>query len=994
LIGLPRKFDRVNAAVAIGVWLTALVVYIRTQAPTLSFWDCGEFIACSYILGIPHPPGTPTYILFGRVATMLPTFSDICARVNLLSGLCSSLAAMFSYLLGVRILRHWFKDDHSRYTRFLTYAGAAAGALFLAFGRTQWNNAVEAEVYGMSMLLMLAAAWLCMVYLEHRETMFSWKVLALAVYLIFLGIGVHMTTLLILPIAIVVFSLKKNIPLIFWFIIAAYFAVELYLIFALSSHPGEVPFYLPVVIAGIVFVLYMFSFEPVPWQLLVTAAGFILTSLPGLAYLMGWKGGYFKVIGVAALVILTGWGIFLLLNAFKQKKQGVAPVAGVITAGVFVLIAAILTVVTTLGLPNGLEGYHIFLVISVILVLAIAVFIWRFVNLPILIALVGPTMIILGVKEMFWGTLAATIVILALGLIWKVSGWRIALVVVVMAAAGYSTHLVAPIRSSLGPYINENNPSSSLKATIDFFERKQYGSQSMTERMFKRRAEWGNQFGDHSRMGFWGFFGEQYGFPGRTLIVAVVLGAFGAWEACRRRPEMGLFLTLLLLVSTVGLILYMNFADGVRQTAYDAWLEVRDRDYFFTPGFMLFGLVMGLGISAAIQLIRDLAKRLSAFRQNVLSYSMLVLFLLPVHTLIDNYYYCDRSHVYIPYDYAADILDSAEPNAVLLTYGDNDTFPLWCLQEVYGYRKDVTSVCCALANGTWYIKQVRDKMGLELGWTDQEIDELTPFRTKEGTVFRLQDLVADAIISHNASRRPIHFSLLANPSSRRYYGEQIDTLLEMRGLTYLLTSTVSPEGVRVPIATNVDLMIKSGKLKYRGWTDPAVFRDEMTERSIAGVADRFMSLTEAMMKERRWNEAADVVQFVADSVYRTEEAVSTLISVTAETGDTARLAKIMAKYPGTDTLAGQVALARAYQKSGSVDVAKDMLLRLLARNPGYRDGLNELMKIYIAERDVEGMIQVLQTWVRNNPQDKDVIDALAQLEKQLEELKGRGIDTP
>lgn len=993
-MGLPRKFDRVNAAVAIGVWLTALVVYVRTQAPTLSFWDCGEFIACSYIFGIPHPPGTPTYLLFGRLATMLPTFSDISARVNFLSGLCSSLAALFSYLLGVRILRHWFKDDQSRFARFLTYAGPAAGALFLAFGRTQWNNAVEAEVYGMSMLLMFAVAWLCVVYLEHRDTLFSGKILSLAIYLTFLGIGVHLTTLLILPISIVVFALKKDTPLKYWFIIAAFFAVEMYLIFALSSHPGEIPFYLPVAITGIVFVLFMFSFERIPWQLLVAAAGFILASLPGLAHLMGWKGGFFEAIGVAALVALAAYAIFLLLNANKQKKNGAAPVGGVITTGVLVLTAALLAAVTTLGLPNGLEGYHIFLLISIILAVAIAVFIWRYVNLPVLIALVGPTMIILGVKEFFWGTVAATIVILALGLIWKVSGWRTGLVVIVMAVAGYSTHLVAPIRSSLGPYINENNPSSSLKATIDFFERKQYGSQSMTERMFKRRAEWGNQFGEHIRMGFWGFFGEQFGFPGRTFIVAVLLGVFGVWEACRRRPEMGLFLAVLLLVSTVGLILYMNFADGIRQTAYDAWLEVRDRDYFFTPGFMLFGLVMGLGISAAIQLIRDLTQRLSTLRRNVLSYSMLVMFLLPAHTLIDNYFYCDRSRVYVPYDYAADILESAEPNAVLLTYGDNDTFPLWCLQEVYGVRKDVKSVCCALANGTWYIKQIRDKMGLELGWTDQEIDELSPFRTKEGTVFRLQDLVADAIITHNSSKRPIHFSLLANPSSRRYYGEQIDSLLEMRGLTYLLTSTTTAGGIRVPIATNVDMMIKSGKLKYRGWTDPDVFRDEMTERSIAGVADRFMALTEAMIKERRWSEAADVVQFVADSVYRTEEAVSTLMSITAETGDTARLARIVAKYPGADSLAGQVALARAYQKSGSIGSAKEMLIRLLERHPGYRDGLDELMKIYIAEHDVEGMIRTLQTWVRNNPNDKDVAEALKQLEKQLEQLKGRGTDTP
>ena len=139
-MGLPKKFDRVNAAIGAAVWLTSLILYVRTQSPTMSFWDCGEFVACSYILGIPHPPGTPTYILFARLATMIPIFDDVAARVNLLSGLCSSLAALFGYLLGVRVLRHWFLNSPGRYSRFLIYAGAAAGALFFACSRTQARN--------------------------------------------------------------------------------------------------------------------------------------------------------------------------------------------------------------------------------------------------------------------------------------------------------------------------------------------------------------------------------------------------------------------------------------------------------------------------------------------------------------------------------------------------------------------------------------------------------------------------------------------------------------------------------------------------------------------------------------------------------------------------------------------------------------------------------------------------------------------------------------
>jgi hypothetical protein len=440
---------------------------------------------------------------------------------------------------------------------------------------------------------------------------------------------------------------------------------------------------------------------------------------------------------------------------------------------------------------------------------------------------------------------------------------------------------------------------------------------------------------------------------------------------------------LLLLVSSVGLILYMNFADGVRQTAYDAWLEVRDRDYFFTPAFMFFGLLIGLGITAAVQLVRDLTKGFGTIPRRAILVAMPVVFLLPLQTLAGNYYYCDRSRDYVPYDYAWDILQSAEPDAALLTFGDNDTFPLWCLQEVYGVRKDVKSVCCALANGLWYVKQIRDHMGLELGWTDAQIDALRPFRTQEGKVFRLQDQVADAIIKHNAAKRPINFTLLANPSSRRYFGNQIDSLLKMRGLVYCLTHSVSQGGYRVPIEENIDLMIRSGKLKYRGWTDPSIYRSESTGRSIAGVADRFSALTEFLVREGRYSEAAEVADFVNGSVYQNNQSIEALLSLVAESGDTAQVAAELARYPTVGVKFAKLIMATAHLRAGETATAKALLSSLLEEYPDYRDGLDELMKIYIADRDVEAMVNVLRSWVGHNPGDRDVAEALAELEHQL-----------
>jgi hypothetical protein len=140
-----QKIDRLHFFSGALVLLLSLIVYIKTLAPTLSFWDCGEFIACSYILGIPHPPGTPLYILIGRLFSIIPFFEDISARVNLLSAISSSFTALFCYLCTVRILNYWFDDKEEFSNRLIIHGGSVCGALVAAFGITNWNNSVEAR---------------------------------------------------------------------------------------------------------------------------------------------------------------------------------------------------------------------------------------------------------------------------------------------------------------------------------------------------------------------------------------------------------------------------------------------------------------------------------------------------------------------------------------------------------------------------------------------------------------------------------------------------------------------------------------------------------------------------------------------------------------------------------------------------------------------------------------------------------------------------------
>ncbi|HUU44474.1 MAG TPA: DUF2723 domain-containing protein, partial [Acidobacteriota bacterium] len=166
--------DPVLGVIGVIVFLFSLVVYLLTVQRTLPFWDCGEFIACSYILGVPHPPGTPLFMLIGRIFSILPLASDISFRVNLLSPISGALAATMAYFVLARLITLWSGDSYPNTSlglseKLAVYAGSFSGALLFAFGTTNWSNAVEAEVYGLAMFLMMALIWLTLVWAAHRH---------------------------------------------------------------------------------------------------------------------------------------------------------------------------------------------------------------------------------------------------------------------------------------------------------------------------------------------------------------------------------------------------------------------------------------------------------------------------------------------------------------------------------------------------------------------------------------------------------------------------------------------------------------------------------------------------------------------------------------------------------------------------------------------------------------------------------------------------------
>ncbi|MEA1980015.1 MAG: DUF2723 domain-containing protein [candidate division Zixibacteria bacterium] len=977
------NIDKTNAIIATLVWLFILIIYNLTQAISLSFWDCGEFIASCSILGVPHPPGTPLYVMIGRIFSLVPLFDDMAQRVNFLSVLSSSFTALFGYLVAVRILRNWFISKDDLYSKILIYAGSVSGSLFLAFGLTNWNNSVEAEVYGLSMMLFMAIFWLTLIYSENKGNKLADRIMLLIIYLGFVGIGIHMTTFLVIPVVVLFFILKKDVGNKIWFGLGLFFFAELYLIFALSSLPNEIPYYVPITMALVVFMFFVFSFEQIPRIYMHTILIFILSIFPvigkGIEMIIGpIADSYWTIInyvGYLSSGVLILFGLFVIYKYYALRKTEDATVY--LMSGLFIMASIIMVVLLLI-----FKGYQAFLVISALFALILLAVLWKHINWSILIAVGGSSLIVFGIKPFVYGMLVSAIILVVGGLLKYLPGWKISLMIIFMAVAGFSVHVYIPIRSAQQPVINENNPSKDLTTTINYLERKQYGSMSMTERMFKRRSEWVNQFGMHRRMGYWGFFNEQYGINGVKFVFIFLLGVFGIWEIIRRRPDYGLLFFILFLVSSVGLILYMNFADGTRSgiTSID-YLEVRERDYFFTPAFVLFGLAIGIGLSVLLQFLRESVQSFGKGTRNIVMYSSLVLFLLPTFTIANNYFYCDRSNNYMAFDYANNILSSADKDAVLFTGGDNDTFPLWCLQETYGIRKDVKNVNLSLANTKWYIKQLQNTMGVNLGWTERDIDNLRPYRTQDGTIFRLADQVVDAVITNNIGERPIEFAVTTSSGSRKYLGKPLKNKLRLKGMVYEVDTSLTSLLVEKEIS--LDFYTNPNKFKARGINDSTIYKNETAYRLTSNYANGILVTADHLRRDGDIKSAEILAKRAIELVPISTNSIDYLAQLYLRQGKVDEIKTLINKHPSIDKKQFMLYLGQAYDEKGESEEAIKVFNSILSMDPSHRAAFEEMLRIFYNSNQLNNMVTLLKQWLRFNKNDKQIRDLLNEFENEI-----------
>jgi hypothetical protein len=361
--------------------------------------------------------------------------------------------------------------------------------------------------------------------------------------------------------------------------------------------------------------------------------------------------------------------------------------------------------------------------------------------------------------------------------------------VAAVTAFGLSLFAFEPIRSANHPELNEGEPTAciagfALKCTLTGvtwerlnaqISRAQYGKPDLSN----RQAPFGAQLGM-----WWQYFSWQWfrdpgnGHPGAQLslaLLAIGLAIIGAWAHARTDRSSFILMAALVFTVTPALVFYLNFKYGFSESldlGTTVQREVRDRDYFFLWSFSSLGVWIGLGLATCW---RVFAEKVRGSRALALTAPVLAIALVP---LVLNADAASRAGQTFTRDFAFDLLDSVAPNSILITNGDNDTFPLWYAQSVEGHRRDVVVIVATYLNTDWFPKQLM-RRGVALAANAKEADSVpdiirldAPQQFQAGGIHATipagyvtrDQLFVLRIVRDLLPTRPVYFSNAAYPS--------------------------------------------------------------------------------------------------------------------------------------------------------------------------------------------------------------------------------------
>ncbi len=817
--------------VGFAVFLFALVVYVMTVQPSVSFWDCGEFIASSYLMQVPHPPGTPFFLILGKLFSMLPIGENIAFRVNMVSVLSSAFNVLFLYLVAVKLIENYKKEHENNFDALLTYLASAVGAFSLAFADTFWFNAVEAEVYALSVFFIGFVTWLIMLWNADEDHHSNDKYILLIAYLLGISAGVHlMAVLATVPIVMIIYfknyveddEVLQNTAIIF----AGHVAVSLVVAFLLwftetgSTPPSRDAYsafdsrFLMIEVA--VSMVYMGVF----WKKILKASSFYIPIILGGMALVATYPGMVKYVPT-------------IMNKIGGNDE---------TINMLVLF----------GIFAGLL-YLIY---------------WTH-----------------NTNKRTFNLIAKSLLFVMVGL---------------------TSYLMIIIRANQDPPINLNSPKTPNEV-VSYLNREQYGDFPTFKRRYTQEPHQQIVYSNYSSDGdFWWSYQMdhmfnrylEWNYIGRGSTVQdsgvdwsdmwglpFLIGLFGFLYHFKRDWKMASIFFVM--------FIFLGYLTAFYQNQQQP--QPRERDYFYVGAFFVYSIWVALGVRGILDMVIGFARDTSGKMKPVLpAITILLAFLaVPVNMLYANYWEHDRSRNYIPWDYSYNLLQSVEPNAILFTNGDNDTFPLWYLQDVEGVRRDVRIANLSLLNTGWYIKQLKNTTPhgtdkIKMSYSDLEIDRIGPARfearnmsipvpenvyrengvtdtslinkgkltwrmnppTRFGDInaARVQDLVALDIIRSNAWERPIYFAVTCSDDSKL----SMQDYLLMEGLAMRVTPVKRPEYYE---RVNEDLMAKQifddsdeysksfrPGFKFRGLNDSTLFLDQNHKRLTGNYRNAFIRL--------------------------------------------------------------------------------------------------------------------------------------------------------
>jgi len=683
-----RKFTLYNRIISLVILLVAGFVYLSTIEPTTSFWDCGEFIASSYKLEVGHPPGNPVFQLFARFFTMFTNNMHAAAAVNAMSAICSAFTIFFLYLtivhLGMR-LNEKSGRSLSPANAIAIYGAGVVGALAYCFSDTFWFSAVEAEVYAMSSLFTAVVFWAILKWEEEAESKYANRWIVLISFLMGLSIGVHLLNLLAIPAITFIIYYKKS-KKVNWKSATGVLLLSGAIILALMI--GIVQ-YLPRIAAFFdrIFVNGLgapFNLGAVIFLVLLLVACFF-----GMYRLRKKEKAIMHTIVLSFTTILIGFSTFAvvvirasantptneyqpdnpytLVRYLSREQYGSNPI-------IYGQAYTAPYDIKTVNYYTPLDGrYYKAENIEVVFPSEGKMFfprMWnatdqKYVKLYDTYAKVknNRTVTVRGQKQVvqmpkFKDNLRFFFDYQLNYMYFRYFMWNF---------VGRQNDFHGQEPSDL--------ISGNWESGIGFIDRMRLGDQSEAPEILKN-----NNAKNH------------------YYFLPLILGLIGFFFQLRKDPRNNWVTSLLFILTGIAIVVYLN------QQPF----QVRERDYAYAGSFYVFTIWIGLAVLAIQGWIEKLHKKEEG-GVAIAGAGVATALCLSVAILMgcENWDDHDRSGRYTARDWGYNFLAGTDPNAILITYGDNDTFPLWYQQEVEGVRTDVRIVNTSLLGTDWYIDQMQ-----------------------------------------------------------------------------------------------------------------------------------------------------------------------------------------------------------------------------------------------------------------------------------------------